>query len=388
MPAGGRGYTRPPSLVSLWSTAPFLLNNTVGPFESSPSVEGRMRSFQASIEQMLWPEKREKDILLGDKVPGRMDRTTVPSYLRVSRGYLPEFIQRLPSDMLIPKFFSPDGVEIGPIPTGTPIGLLANLNLLFEDPNPGRLDTDAFVKHQQNVATLLRRLARDLAELPANFTEEQAREKFRNLVLEVNVAEAYERGARGVLRLYRSADEEAHAPTSTAVDRAKWTDGVIFVGTWMPERGPLLASLLEAGVPLSIHGDGWRKAAEWPVLQPSWRGPALYGEDYVKAIRHARVCLGLLSKGNRDLHTQRSMEIPFAGGLLCAERTSEHRALYAEDEEAVFWEGPQECAARCLELLADDTRGRRIAEQGRRRAIANAHLNEQVADRILCEALR
>jgi hypothetical protein len=131
---------------------------------------------------MLWPEKREKDILLGDRVPGRIDRTTVPSYLRVSRGYLPEFIQRLPSDMLIPKFFSPDGVEIGPIPTGTPIGLLANLNLLFEDPNPGRLDTDAFVKHQQNVATLLRRLARDLAELPANFTEEQAREKFRNLV--------------------------------------------------------------------------------------------------------------------------------------------------------------------------------------------------------------
>ena len=28
MPAGGRGYTRPPSLVSVWSTAPFLLNNT------------------------------------------------------------------------------------------------------------------------------------------------------------------------------------------------------------------------------------------------------------------------------------------------------------------------------------------------------------------------
>ena len=33
MPAGGRGYTRPPSLVSLWSTAPFLLNNTLGPYD-------------------------------------------------------------------------------------------------------------------------------------------------------------------------------------------------------------------------------------------------------------------------------------------------------------------------------------------------------------------
>ncbi|HYZ61632.1 MAG TPA: hypothetical protein VE650_04200, partial [Acetobacteraceae bacterium] len=29
MPAGGRGYTRPPSLISIWSTAPFLLNNSL-----------------------------------------------------------------------------------------------------------------------------------------------------------------------------------------------------------------------------------------------------------------------------------------------------------------------------------------------------------------------
>ena len=36
LPAGGRGYIRPASLVSLWSTAPFLQNNTVGPFEYEP----------------------------------------------------------------------------------------------------------------------------------------------------------------------------------------------------------------------------------------------------------------------------------------------------------------------------------------------------------------
>ena len=46
LPAGGRGYIRPASLVSVWSTAPFLQNNTVGPFEWSPSVEARMRSFE------------------------------------------------------------------------------------------------------------------------------------------------------------------------------------------------------------------------------------------------------------------------------------------------------------------------------------------------------
>ncbi|HZT39502.1 MAG TPA: hypothetical protein VFA28_16535, partial [Bryobacteraceae bacterium] len=46
MPAGGRGYTRPASLVSVWSTAPLLLNNSVGPFHPSPSVQARMQSFE------------------------------------------------------------------------------------------------------------------------------------------------------------------------------------------------------------------------------------------------------------------------------------------------------------------------------------------------------
>jgi len=89
MPAGGRGYTRPPSLISVWSTAPFLLNNSVGNFDPSPSVEARMRSFQDSIEKMLWPEKREKDKVLGDKVPGLIDRTIARSRVSIPAGYLP-----------------------------------------------------------------------------------------------------------------------------------------------------------------------------------------------------------------------------------------------------------------------------------------------------------
>lgn len=209
------------------------------------------------------------------------------------------------------------------------------------------------------------------------------------VVREVNVAEAYVRGARRVLRVYRSADEEAHAPRPlTPVDRRRWADDVIFVGTWMPERGALVRELIHAGLPLSIYGDGWQKASEWAAFRPAWRGPAIYGDDYVKAIRGAKVCLGLLSKGNRDLHTNRTMEIPFAGGVLCAERTSEHRALYREGEEAVFWSDVRECAERCRELIAGDTRRAAIADNGRRRCVANGHLNERVMERMLCEALQ
>ena len=88
LPGGGRGYTRPASLVSVWSTAPFLQNNAVGPFNPSPSVEARMRVFNASIEQMLWPERRPKDdIFANDTGPGVgvIDRTTQESSIRVPR---------------------------------------------------------------------------------------------------------------------------------------------------------------------------------------------------------------------------------------------------------------------------------------------------------------
>ncbi len=40
MPAGGRGYTRVPTLVSLWSTAPYLLNNSVGQIRSESERGG------------------------------------------------------------------------------------------------------------------------------------------------------------------------------------------------------------------------------------------------------------------------------------------------------------------------------------------------------------
>ena len=144
MPGGGRGYIRPASLVSLWSTAPFLLNNSVGPFLPSPSVEARLQSFQASIAQMLWPGLREKDTLLGAKIPGKIDRTTAPSYLRVPAGYLPGALRPFVglAASLMPTVFSAQaaqrGVVLGPIPSGMPVELLANLQLVLD--SGGTLD--------------------------------------------------------------------------------------------------------------------------------------------------------------------------------------------------------------------------------------------------------
>lgn len=191
-PDGGRGYTRPASLVSLWSTAPYLLNNTVGRFEWEPSVEARMRSFNDSIEKMLWPETRDKDPVIGDKLrfqtvggevlplPSLIDRTTATSYIRVPMGYLPGGLRTLGGRgrEWFPWLFNQnEDVEIGPIPSGTPVNLLANLGLLSESPALG--DRAARTK---DVLGLLRRAKADLKALPPGATDQQARAAFGDLV--------------------------------------------------------------------------------------------------------------------------------------------------------------------------------------------------------------
>ena len=179
MPAGGRGYTRPASLISLWSTSPYLLNNTVGQFYWSGSVADRMAGFEDGIRKMLWPSRREGDrsyqTVSGHSHPGIIDVTTERSYLRASAGFLPGFLAPLTGllDRLIPNVFGGGGIELGPIPKGTPVNLLTNIDL----------------QKKPQVLALLLRIKRDLKALPRGSSDEEARKVFRNLVpklLEVN----------------------------------------------------------------------------------------------------------------------------------------------------------------------------------------------------------
>lgn len=205
------------------------------------------------------------------------------------------------------------------------------------------------------------------------------------VVRDSNVDSAYASGAKKVVRVFMSADEVAHQPRAlTDEDYKKWGSEILFIGTWMPERGPFLAELIEAGLPLSIYGDRWQKAKEWSILSRAWKGKSLWNPDnYAKAIQTAKISLGLLSKGNQDLHTERSLQIPLLGGLFCAERTTEHTSLYQENESAVFWSDAKECIQVCQTLLNDEDRRKKIATNGRIRCLQNNHLNEAVMSKIL-----
>jgi hypothetical protein len=114
MPAGGRGYSRPASLVSVWSTAPFLLNNSLGRFEADPSVDARMRSFDDSIRKLLWPDKREMDTKFGAAASGLIDRLSEPAYFRIPTGHLPGFAKTLLPVLAwgLPDVFASEPVRI------------------------------------------------------------------------------------------------------------------------------------------------------------------------------------------------------------------------------------------------------------------------------------
>jgi mono/diheme cytochrome c family protein len=115
-PADGRGYYRTPSLISIWATAPFLHNNSVGQFNGDPSVKGRIEAFNDAIEKLLWPEKR-----LGRQ---SIWRTSAISDLEIPGNLIPEAIRNL-----LGKEIDSDGVfRLGPIPQDTPINLLANID--------------------------------------------------------------------------------------------------------------------------------------------------------------------------------------------------------------------------------------------------------------------
>ena len=201
-----------------------------------------------------------------------------------------------------------------------------------------------------------------------------------------NIAEFHALGARSVQRVWRSYDEVAHRPFDNTDDiPAAYRSEVAFIGTWMPKerRDEFMLSLIKRGVPLSIWGDAWQRSPNWLQIKHCWRGPSIYGRDYVAAVQGAKVALGLLSKGNRDLHTTRSAEIPYAGGLLCAQRTSEHLKMYKEGEEAVFWDNAEECATVCHSMLADAALRERIRINGTRRVETGGFGHEAVLSHIV-----
>lgn len=195
-------------------------------------------------------------------------------------------------------------------------------------------------------------------------------------------------GASKVIRVWRSYDEIEHLTTdfySTSIDYSQLHSSPVFVGTYIPgeKRDSFLRKLLESGLPVRIFGNGWQRSPSYRLLNRFPVGPSLSNRAYANILHAAGVCIGFLSRLNRDLHTQRTFEIPYAKGVLCAERTSEHQLLYQSGLEALFWDSWSECLSHCRRILADPFFRGSLVKAGHRRVLELGVGNEDICRQVM-----
>jgi len=190
----------------------------------------------------------------------------------------------------------------------------------------------------------------------------------------LDAAELPALGARRVELIDKCFDRNRHRPLPLSPhERRSLGAPVAFIGTFEGQRARWLAALARSGVDVRVWGTHWRRS--WQRVHPRLRVEcrALWGEDYVRGICATDVNLGFLRKQNRDLQTDRSVEIPACGGFLLAERTSEHSRLFEEGVEAEFFDDLDELLEKTRYYLEHPAEREAIARAGRERCLSSGY---------------
>jgi len=180
-------------------------------------------------------------------------------------------------------------------------------------------------------------------------------------------------GAKTCIAIDKAFDPERHRPLNLDEDDMReYGADVGFVGTYAPERGECLNRLAREKFDIRVWGNGWQDFS--PVssnLRIERRPLVNRPEDlrYTKGVNTTRINLGFLRKVNRDLQTDRSVEIPACGGFLLAERSIEHERLFDDGREAVFFDDEGDLVTKIHHYLANENERQEIAASGRRRCL-------------------
>lgn len=177
-----------------------------------------------------------------------------------------------------------------------------------------------------------------------------------------NISEIIHRTGKKVFFIWYAYDERWQfraAPLN--FNDSKYQIG--FIGHMRPDRSELILNLANKyGKKLAVSGLKWNRIRNLKFLASLY--PPSYGESFSSFVAMAPVQLGLLNSDNRDQHTARSFEIPAAGGLILAEDTTEHREIFASEENAIFFKNEYDLYERLSWIEAHPEKAQKIAENG------------------------
>lgn len=165
-------------------------------------------------------------------------------------------------------------------------------------------------------------------------------------------------------------------------DTKRLAADVGFIGAWEKERCDSILFLARNGIRVKVFGDG-----KWNDYKNAYPGlsilPAIFSEDYSKALQAFKISLCFLRKKNFDQQTTRTMEIPACGGFMMAERTREHLDLFEDGKEVIFFSSNEELLALCQYYLANEKERIEIAAKGLERCKNAGYSNEKTIQRML-----
>lgn len=191
-------------------------------------------------------------------------------------------------------------------------------------------------------------------------------------------------GCKKIIFVNNAYEPRFHHPYDIGVDERNRLGGEIgFIGMWEQERCNSILYLAKHGLPIRVWGGG--KWLNYKGLYPNLKieETGLFSEDYNKALSAFDISLCFLRKINFDVQTTRTMEIPACKSMLMAERTDEHRMLFNEDSEAVFFSSDKELYDKCKYYIEHPSERNKIIENGYRKCLSSGYSNKETLKRVL-----
>jgi glycosyltransferase involved in cell wall biosynthesis len=159
-------------------------------------------------------------------------------------------------------------------------------------------------------------------------------------------------------------------------DMADYGHNVTVIGSHTLYKERLLSELVRRcpNLDLHIYGSRWVESSCSPELNTHIHGVALFGSQYAKALRAARILLAIMSGkvdgvAQGDETTTRTYEIPACGGFMLHERAPELLELYDEGKEVACFGSVEELASKIDYYLAHPEERESIARAGHDRCV-------------------
>ena len=138
-------------------------------------------------------------------------------------------------------------------------------------------------------------------------------------------------------------------------DNKKPKKNIIFFGTWFPERGKFFYELIKLGIKIDIYGPRWNKDKKYyKYLKPHIHLNTYNAQQFANIISNYKIAIALYSKENDDDLSNRSIEIPAIGSLICSQKSKTLEKILIANKEAIYFNTPNECFKKCLYLLNNE----------------------------------